>query len=190
AERDPPAGPSAERSAVTWRALYRGRRLSQETAVHLHPVAEAILGTAPRPEGAGVAVRAEANLIERYGVAQGALAVVVDCSGSMGPPEGKAMTESTRYRQVTRALRTVLARVPRGTNVSVWVFGQAVGGEKAVGVAERTIERIQSPIRWDRSKAQLDAVMRKLEVLEPWNESPIVRAMFAAKADLDRAAGF
>src|ERR1700734_4020164 len=97
------------------------------------------------------------------------------------------MTDQTRYRQATRALRTVLAGVPRGTSVSLWVFGQST----AAGASpEDTIERVQEPVIWNRQAAQLDEVMGKVENLTPWNETPLIRTMLRAKEDLVRAEGF
>ena len=43
----------------------------------------------------------------------------------------------------------MLQGLTQGTVVSVWVFGQAVGFEKTVKDAERTITRIQEPTAWD-----------------------------------------
>ena len=92
-----------------------------------------------------------------------------------------------------QAHNDVLQKLPRGTTVSLWVFGQAVGADKTVKEAEKTIRRVQEPVEWDPSNPErLRQLMAKVQypALEPWNESPIVRAMLAAKRDLDGVAGF
>jgi hypothetical protein len=187
AEEDPPARAKPESSGVVWRALYRGARLARAQVVELYAAAESVRVLHPRPRAAALAVRSSPRLLEEYGVARGALAIVLDCSGSMGPPQGQAMTENTRFRQATRALRAVLARVPRGVAVSLWVFGQRDGGG---ATPEDTIMRLQEPVTWRRQAGQLDDLMSRVEGLTPWNETPLVRAMLRAKDDLTRAAGF
>jgi hypothetical protein len=187
AEEDPPIRAKAETTSVVWRALYRGARLAQTQTVELHPSAESVRVQHVAPRMAAVAVRSSPHLVEEFGVARGALAIVLDCSGSMGPPANQEMTEQTRFRQATRALRTVLARVPRGVAVSLWVFGQREGGG---GTAEDTIQRVQEPVTWRQQAAQLDDVMSRVEGLTPWNETPLIRTMLRAKDDLTRAEGF
>jgi hypothetical protein len=186
AERDPPAQTRPETSRVVWRALYRGARLAQTQAVELHPAAESVRVEHPPMQAAALAVRSSPRLLEQFGVARGALAIVLDCSGSMGPPPNQAMTETTRWRQATRALRTVLARVPRGVAVSLWVFGQQEGGSDA----ESTIQRVVEPTTWQRQSSQIDDVMGRVEGLTPWNQTPLIRAMLQARDDLTRAEGF
>src|SRR5262249_40412900 len=179
-----------QRATLTWRGLYRGRRLDQPVTVSLHPVAELTRTVHPPTPGAAVSVRVDTGLVDRYGVAQGALAVVLDCSGSMGPGAGRARTESTRYRQVTRALRRLLARVPRGTSVSVWTFGEASPPGNTVADAERTIRRVIAPVLWRRTEQQINELADRLDGLTPWNESPIVRAILRAREDVAQAQGF
>jgi hypothetical protein len=124
--------------------------------------------------------------LARYGSANGAVAIVLDCSGSTGPPPGEAMTDATRYRKLLRSLRKILASVPRGTTLSLWVFGEDTGMK---GTPEDTVRRAVEPVRWTGSDDQFTDVMRSVESLRPWNESPIVRTMLQAKADLLRAEG-
>ena len=84
-------------------------------------------------------------------------------------------------------LRQVLQRLPKGATVSLWAFGQATGPGKTVEEAEKTIRRIQDPVTWDPEDAnQLRNLMAKVQypALEPWNETPLVRTLVMAKADL------
>ncbi len=86
----------------------------------------------------------------------------------------------------------MLHHVPRGTLVSVWIFGQAVGPDKTAKNPADTIEQIQPPLGWDpEDTPRIDALVARAQGFEPWNLSPIFRAMYtAAKQDLARAVGF
>ena len=63
----------------------------------------------------------------RFGASTGHIALVLDCSGSMGPPVGQAYGPTTKYNEALAALRQVLQGVPKGATVSLWAFGQATG---------------------------------------------------------------
>ena len=180
-EESPPPAPRVEHSTCGAHGLFRGaQRFALETAIDLHLVPEQVVGRHPVPAGASLSVRAQDAVLDRLGTSSGAIAIVLDCSGSMGPAAGQEWGPSTKYREATQALRQVLQGLTKGTVVSVWVFGQAVGFEKTVKDAERTITRIQDPLTWDPGDpGQLKQLMDRVEypALEPWNESPIVRTM-------------
>jgi hypothetical protein len=190
AEAEPPLTPAVTRTNLTVHGLYRGRHFTLPIPIDVHPAAENVLTDHALPPRATVAVRGPRTLQEFAG-GRGALAVVLDCSRSMGPPAGKEFSSTTKYAQATAALRKVLSKLPKGTTVSIWVFGQAVGAEKTAPTPEDTIQRVQDPVVWDPDDpAQLQTVMSKVEwpALEPWNQSPIIRAMVkAARSDLDGA---
>lgn len=193
AEESPLPAPRVEHSTCGVRGLFRGQRFEMETALDLHLLPDLVAGRHPVPAGASVSVRAQDAVADRLGTSSGAIAIVLDCSGSMGPAAGQSWGPSTKYREATQALRQVLQGLTKGTIVSVWVFGQAVGFEKTVKDAERTITRIQDPMAWDPGDAgQLKRLMDRVDypALEPWNESPIVRTMVLARDDLRNVAGF
>ncbi len=177
-------------SAITLQGVFRGQRLSAKTPVNLYLEAQTTIDRMPLPKIGSLAVRASSDLQQRYGDGTGAVAIVLDCSGSMGPQPGEPFTANTKYAEATRALHDVLSQLPPGVQVSVWVFGQAMGSAKTVNQAEQTIQRILDPAPW--SAQQLTQLMTKVNhpAIEPWNESPIVRTMLAAKNDLDNAEGF
>jgi len=189
AEANPPTVPQVEHARLKVRGLFRGQRIVADTPVQLHPLPEIALVLPGTPNLGGIAVRAPKDMQVRFGAANAALTVVLDCSGSMAEPGGRPFTPKTKYNEVTRALRDVLARLPRGTMVSIWVCGQAVGGARTVEQAEDTVRRIQEPIAWQPER--LNQVMAKVEYpnLQPWNESPIVHAMLRAKEDLKGGTG-
>jgi hypothetical protein len=174
---------------VVWTALHRGFRVERPTEISLHPRADVVSITQPPPRDAAVAVAADSQLLRRMGRARGALAIVLDCSGSMGAAGAQPSTEPTRFQLVTQALRVLLENTPAGTTVSLWVFGQAVGEEKTAEPVEATIMRLLDPLTWTGEQTQVREVLARAEGLVPWNESPVFRAMLSARQDLLRAEG-
>jgi hypothetical protein len=187
-ESAPPLSPAPLPARVNWSALHRGFRVERVTEVSLCPRAEITSRRDESPQSAAVAVAADRALLRQAGLARGALAIVLDCTGSMGTSTVQPTPQPTRFQLVSQALRTLLENVPAGTTVSLWVFGQAVGEDRTV-VPERTIVRLQDPMTWTADEAQVRQVMSRVEKLMPWNESPVLRAMLAARQDLLRADG-
>ena len=86
AERDPKLSrPRMTRSRFTVKGMFRGQHFDGVTDVELHPSPDvvAIGPQAPDPPAASLAVRASAEIIQRYGEGTGSIAIVLDCSGSM-----------------------------------------------------------------------------------------------------------
>ncbi len=193
AEADTSATPGVRKTTLTLKCLYRGQRINATLPVNLHLVADTVVCRHPLPQRGSVAVRAAPQLHQRFGDGNGAVAIVLDCTGSMGPPKEQPFTDTTKFAEATRALRQVVQKLPTNTTLSVWAFGQAVGPEKTVKQAESTIRCVQAPVPWDPADPdQLSDLLSKIEypALEPWNESPVVRAILAAKEDLADAPGF
>ncbi len=190
AELTPPPVPTVARSNLTLRGLFRGQKFERVVDADLHEVPEVVASSRPRPPTGGVVVRADRTIFERFGAGNGAVAVVLDASGTMGPPEGQEFGPTDKYAQAVRALREVLREVPAGAIVSVWTFGAAVPPKMTVDEAEKTIARVVDPLRWDpRDPAIEHRVFDKLEYpnVKPWNKSPVVRALLEARKDLDDA---
>ncbi len=180
-------------TTLVFNGLFRGQQLRVASDVQLHLRADVTVDRFPAPAKASVAVQASRETHLRFGDGHGAVAIVLDASGSMGPARGQPFSPTTKYAEATRALREVLERLPQGTLVSLWVFGQALGSQKSAPDAERTIRRVLPPTRWNPGdQGQLQSLMARVEypAIEPWNESPIVEAMLAAKGDLLDASGF
>ena len=178
-----------EIAQIRLRGFFRGQVLEEETPVELHPLAAKVYYEYPLPVTRAVAVRTTPELQNLFGDGTGSIVLVLDCSGSMGsdPNDPKARP---KFDEATAALGEVLAALPRGTTVSLWVFGQAAGAGKSVTNAEDTIARLLEPTAWNPEDAeQLPALMKKVRELEPWNESPIVQTMLMAKDDLAKAKG-
>ncbi|MCA1685953.1 MAG: hypothetical protein LC745_08210, partial [Planctomycetia bacterium] len=184
---DAPArdGHSPREATSTAHGLFRGQRFDLTTRIDLHRTPETVAAGQPRPTSARVSVRAEDTVFDRSGLSRGAVAVVLDASGSMGPPEGQPFDSRTRYATATRALEQVLRDMPAGTTVSLYVFGEAAPGDAQVP-AEQTIRTARPPTRWDPS--QLAPLMAEISYprVRPSNGSPIVRTMLRARDDLLR----
>jgi hypothetical protein len=186
----PLAARKREQAEVVLHGFFRGQPLDARVPVEVQPFPERVYYEYPAPRTRAVVVRADRRLQEEFGPGAGAVAIVLDCSGSMGADE-KDPKAPTKFDEVARALETVLRKLPKGTTLSLWVFGQAQGGRKSVDAAEDTIRRLQAPVAWDGEDAdQVRGLMTRVRALEPWNETPLVRAMLEAKEDLVRAKGF
>ncbi|HEX5271121.1 MAG TPA: vWA domain-containing protein, partial [Gemmataceae bacterium] len=169
--------------------FYRGKPTAAATTVQLYPLPDVTVRHLPPPPSANLAVRAVRETQQRYGFGDGGVAFVLDCSGSMSPPDGRPAAEG-RYFQATLALGRVLAKLPRGTRVSVWTFGQATGAGKRADEPERTVRRVIDPVRWEPDNAdQLRDVLTRLADLEPYNLSPLARAIIKARDDLTDVTG-
>src|SRR5262249_50064780 len=114
--------PTPVAAGVTVRGFFRGRDLSQPAAVDLYPLPDLTGRGEPPPRGAGVAVRAGRDVADKFGVGEGAVAVVLDCSGSMAAPPNRPADEA-RIKRGAKAIVRLLSHLPRGTVVSVWAFG-------------------------------------------------------------------
>jgi hypothetical protein len=190
---NPPRTPRVEATAFTLRGFYRGQVFAERTPVDLHPLAETVRTQYPPTPRGTLAVRADEEVVHRFGDSDGTIVIVLDCSGSMGPPRNQPFGPRTKFNEATTALREVLGKVSKGARVSVWIFGQAMGPGKIVEEVERTIVQVVRPQDWDpQNPAQLEGVMQKVShpAIEPWNRTPLVRAMLMAQSDFIGARGF
>jgi hypothetical protein len=175
--------PGAARSAAVGQAYFRGRSVRTETLINRYPNPSRRIVRTPPPPGGGIIVSADPSAIGGLGV--GAVAIVLDASGSMGPSSGQQ--GPSKFQEATQALKAVLSHLPPGTVLSLWIFGESLGQPKTADFAERTIRRVQKPFAWD--PAMLDSLMKDVATIEPWNESPILRTMIWAAEDLRGVGG-
>jgi len=193
AERQTAVKVGREETRLTLHGFFRGQVLEKTVPVHLHLRPEIARYEYPLPEKAAVSLSTTADVAARFGTGKGAIAFVLDCSGSMGPPQGTNDPTQSKYAEAVDALREVLQRVPRGTKISLWTFGEKTDSSGRPQSPEETIRRVQKPIAWTPDdRAQLRALMKKVDPqrLTPWNQSPIVRTILAAKEDVADAEGF
>ncbi|MFK7768206.1 MAG: caspase family protein [Mariniblastus sp.] len=173
--------------------FFRGQPLHKTIGVHLHPTPDIFAVESERPTTARFAVKAASNLHGVHGTGSGAVAIVLDASGSMGASADSKFDSTAKYAEATRAIKQVLQSLPDGIKISVWVFGQATGSQKTVRHAEETIKRVVEPTVWNSAASvQLASIMSNISYphISPLNESPIVQTVLAAKQDLVGEPGF
>src|SRR5262249_54103108 len=107
-------------TTATLHGRYRGQRIAHKILLK-QPAPDTIVYRYPRPATAGVAVRLD------EGFNYGAVSIVLDCSGSMAtkdqPDPKKPGSLVSRFDYAIMALDSVLASIPDGTYVSLFVFG-------------------------------------------------------------------
>jgi hypothetical protein len=182
--------PTAVAAGVTARGFFRGRDLRRGTPVEVYPLPDVTARFTPPPPGAAVAVRASREVTDRFGGGVGAVAVVLDSSGSMAAPAGRPAAEA-RVKQGARAVARLAAGLPRDTVLTVFAFGQSGDAGKKVEPAEQGISRLFGPARWDPDDAAAVAELTaRLDALEPYNQSPLFRAALTAFAEVEPATGY
>ncbi|MBP3959288.1 VWA domain-containing protein [Gemmata sp. G18] len=176
--RPQPLTPKAQTEALRVTGFFRGRTLDASCPVDFFAVPDRAAVSAPLPQTVGLAVRADTRALKRYGFGTGAVAIVLDCSGSMGR-DPKDPTSVANYPTAVEALTKLLKELPPGTTINVWTFGQKTPGAKT---PEDTIREVlpptDLPIDFD---AVVEDVLKQVRGLEPWHESPITRAVVRAK---------
>lgn len=175
--------------SVTLHGYFRGHRVERPIPIASREHANASVAVSPPVPGGHVAIRG--GHADRTGNG-GAVTLLLDCSGSMGAKRGEDFDERAKYAAAVDAVGSLLDQLPAGITLSVWTFGQAIGDTKTAHPAERAIRRVQEPTVWDpqdRSQRRnlLDTI--RYPNTEPWNESPLVAAMFAAAGDLAERTG-
>jgi hypothetical protein len=175
----------ADASRVVLRARYRGRVLDRAHDLILSPVPDVVVEHLQPPPTGRVAVRAGPEVGAQFGEPLGMVAVVLDCSGSMGTRAGE---NQSRYDVAINALKEVLKGLPKGTGLSVWVFGADVPGEHPATV-EDTVRRVRKLAPWTGQDRELAAVETELRQLRPMYESPITFATLRAREELTAGLG-
>ena len=200
--------PEVKVSKLTVTGFFRGQIFSVETPVELHPVAGLVaIGPAPAdPPDAGVAVKANADIIKKFGQGTGSIAIVLDCSGSMRFNNDKEKTKNEKLTNAKTAITRVLKDVPPGTTSACGRSSQLPPElatdkddnalfrsddpkyQQLQAEPELTIQRLRDPLRWDIN--QINSLATKLDELRPLVETPLVEAMVkAARTDLVIAKG-
>jgi len=164
-------------------ALFRGQRIPVNVPFDLHNSPPLVVSKIAMGGPATLALRATNEVLANSGQANGNVAIVVDCSGSMGP----TAESPGKIAEVAKALETVLGKLPQGVNVSVWIFGQAIGPGKTVENPEDYIQLLSGPalLGPDPSgfASRLARKFRSGEIT-PWNQSPLISAMSKAAKSL------
>lgn len=164
-------------AAVT--GYFRGRTIERKVPIDRHPVPHVVAVNRPMGDTVSVAVRADDALRAKYGRGVGSLHFVVDTTGSMAP-DPDTPGDRGRFGTACDALEAVLKKIPPGVSVAVSAFGH-----RSAPKGEDEYETLQPFTTWttDAAKQTVD-VMAKLRALQPWDESPVVRAVLRAKRTL------
>jgi|GEM_PF-1367380 len=181
-----PAAPTPvgkSQSLLKASGLFRGQRIPLTVPFDLYHTPPLIVSRLAMGGPATMALRASHDALADGGQANGNVGIVIDCSGSMGPTaEGPG-----KIAEVATALETVIGKLPPGVNLSVWIFGQAVGPGKTVDNPEDYIQLLSGPaLLGPDPPALASRLARKLKSGEitPWNQSPLISAMSKAAKSL------
>jgi hypothetical protein len=173
---DPGAGPHKEVLQHAVRGFFRGHRTGVVTDVRLHPEPNLVVSLPAPPRDGHVAVQTKRSLYDYYGAENTALALVLDCSGSMKAK--RPGDKLTRYEKATRALRAVLKELPRGVTVSLRAFS----AKEFTQLKDKGgIELVWPAAPWEPD--HLDRLMKKVESLTPEGPTPLVRSLRMARDD-------
>jgi hypothetical protein len=174
-----PAFPVAESGNVRITGFFRGRTLTSDVPVDVYRLPDRVAVTTPGLASTAIALRADPRVRGKFGQGSGAIAFVLDCSGSLGPPDPKDPKDRGLYPEAVKSLDALLRKLPPGTTITVSVFGHKTPDAKT---AEETIREVLPPtaLPFDTSSviAKVDAAVANLE---PWENSPIARAVLKAK---------
>ncbi|MCE9532394.1 MAG: VWA domain-containing protein, partial [Planctomycetes bacterium] len=177
--------PIVESRLCRLHGYFRGRATTTDVKIERHPLADRIVNETPLPKASSIAVVTDPDIHQRFGVAKGSIAFVIDCSGSMGPEEPGGRD---RYRESLDAMQTIMRRLPNGVNVTVWTFGRRTPEQSP---AESTIETLGEPLAWDRNNPkQAEVLLQELRAKQPWYPSPIVRTLLRAREKLRAETGY
>jgi hypothetical protein len=183
AESNPPKKvPTPEVTTIKLAGLYRGQPVEKETQVYLYPLPDVVQVQPPAPHRGSIAVRADQALLQ-HDPSQSAVALILDCSGSMCDPYDTTTTflnrprKDSRFDKAVRAIGKVLDSIDPGTYVSFSVFSDS----KADGPQSRSLRGSQP---W--KKEQKAELMKEIGKLHPMYYTPLVRSMWQAKADFPK----
>ena len=118
------------------------RTFDTSVPVDIYRLPDRIAATAPGLTTTAIAIRADSESRKKCGYGTGAVAVVLDCSGSLGPVDRKNPKDKGLYADALRALDELMHKLPPGTILNVWVFGEKMADAKS---PEDTIREILPP---------------------------------------------
>jgi hypothetical protein len=160
--------------------FFRGHRSEAVTKVQAHRPPEVVVALPPLPHAAHVAVQTEQELYKRFGAGHTAVALVLDCSGSMN--NRKVENGPTRWARATAAVEAILSDLPPGVWISLYVFGAREHGSTD---SDAKIERVWPPHVWEGlSRARSE--WQKVKDLTPVGMTPLIPAICRAVDDLPR----
>jgi flagellar motor protein MotB len=176
---------------LTVYGYFRGAPLEQKTEVQLDRTPITIYQKFLPPDNAGIAVRAADDL------RLGAIAIVLDFSGSMKEVQGREPNvndPNSKFRQALRVLKQSLSALPKGTPLSIRIFGHTdsvtpvpanLPYEQRLVLATRGMrsERMfKGPVAWSPENPEpLKNLMELLGNQKPEYGTPLIHSMIEAK---------
>jgi hypothetical protein len=177
--------PQERQCRHTVKGFFRGRLASATTAVTVYREPDTLIAHAAPTRKGRLAVQVEARLFEQHVAAKSAVAIVLDCSGSMNDPA--TGSSRPRWEDAKRAVRDMLRDLPRGVRVSLHVFGAKECKEykKYGGIA-----LVWPPRPWDDDRAVVKRRLAELDELTPRSYTPLIRTLLMARDRLPTHADF
>lgn len=173
-------------SFVSINLLYRGNHFQNSTQIKLYRGPSWTDYRPVPPPGGSISVNADDSIIEKYGKSGGSVCFVLDCSGSMGIPNGYSWSDSAKYSQAVKSVLETIRLLPKDTEISIWVFGESVGESRNAKDVD-TIRRVVNKIKWDSEDISiLEEIKNRISYPNciPWNRSPVIETMRLASLDL------
>lgn len=192
-DAEAPKVPRRDETKTVLNGRFRGQILASVTPIYVHRLPETVVYHQPAIPRCGLAVRASPNIHAQFAPEKGALAIILDCSGSMmrgkvyssyfqkfGDQAAEKFLEDyndktvCNYHDATGALKQVLAELPDGVRISIYAFSHQSSKE-----SNRYIELIRKSSPW--RKEELKATMQRLDNLKPYHDTPIVHSMLRVR---------
>ena len=171
--------PEPQPDEIRLTAIFRGQRIPLAIPLSLHRTPSMVRSFRRLAGPSTVAFRASEEDAAKSGQAKGSISLIVDCSGSMGPYPSSA----GKIAEVADSLEKVLASLPSGILLTVWVFGQAEGPGRTVDTPEDAIRVLFGPTVLGEDRGALAKRLadrfRGGEII-PWNKSPILASISRA----------
>jgi Mg-chelatase subunit ChlD len=160
--------------------LFRGYRFARPTDLYFHPRAHQILAQNRLPDRAAFLVYASDDLHARIDPGKGAVAILVDFSGSMDK-ETLGGKGPKRIDVARAALEKMLRNLPANLEVSLWIFsGHQDDGDYRVQLAAETA-------KWQAGRnGDVNDFMKVLKDEKPHGGTPLLEAMNAAAGKLKK----
>jgi hypothetical protein len=195
------AGPSAEagtgRNAGPGPAVGSGPAAGGESPVRPsiaprqgapEPEPDLVVVRPPRDREARLAVQFSRDVFEKAVAEKVAIAIVLDCSGSMVTNKLPG-TDTTRWDAVKMALRKAMQEMPAGVFVSLRAFGDKEGIEATEDIKPAhgkwaKFKQVWKAHRWNPYEVQ--DRLTQVDNLRPSGTAPLVRAMWMARQDFPR----
>lgn len=175
--------PSARKAAesFTLTAWFRGDKPTCPATVQFDPEPDIVnYFRNPGPEA-----RVAARVTKEY-QSSAAVNIVLDWSHSMVDPGGDGRP---KYKAARDALESLLASIPKGTRVRVYIFSRRQGNEQPEKSEFTKVEELFFADQWDGGHTDKNEVMDRVRKSEPYHLTPLVEAMVDAGDDLRKCKG-